>query len=168
MMPHRSQSIEEVYRRRHATFRSALATVVGDYELADDVVQESFARALARCDQYRGEGPLEAWIWRIALRTALEHRRAETDVPLIETLDPQFVEPDRDPALAAAVRKLPPRRRLVVFLRYIGDLSYSEIANACGIDEGTVGATLVQARAALADELGYTRAHPRALTGRSG
>lgn len=145
--------IEEVYRRRHRVFRNALACVTGSYESADDVVQEAFARALARQNQFRSDGPIEAWIWRIAMRTALETRSAVPELPI--TVDPQIVEPHRDPELAAALRTLPPRRRLIVFLRYVGDLSYVEIAHVCGISEGTVAATLAQARAALGEELGY-------------
>jgi DNA-directed RNA polymerase specialized sigma24 family protein len=41
----------------------------------------------------------------------------------------------------------------MVFLRYYADLSYAEIAEACGVSEGTVAAALAQARAALADAL---------------
>jgi DNA-directed RNA polymerase specialized sigma24 family protein len=40
-----------------------------------------------------------------------------------------------------------------VFLRYFGGLSYGEIAHACGISEGTVGAALARAHAALREEL---------------
>lgn len=148
--------IEDVYRRRHRVFRNALACVVGSHETADDVVQEAFARALARRDQFRGEGALEAWIWRIAIRTALELRSDGDIASLEETVDPRIVEPERDPELAEAVRKLPARRRLLVFLRYVADLSYGDIARVCGISEGTVAATLAQARADLAKELGQT------------
>jgi RNA polymerase sigma factor (sigma-70 family) len=64
-----------------------------------------------------------------------------------------ILEEARDPALAAAVRSLPPQRRLVLFLRYYADFSYGEIAEAVGIAEGTVAATLSQAHAALLDQL---------------
>jgi RNA polymerase sigma factor (sigma-70 family) len=64
-----------------------------------------------------------------------------------------FLHDERDPALAAAVRSLTPRRRLVVFLRYFAEFSYSEIAEALEISEGTVAATLAQAHAALQREL---------------
>jgi RNA polymerase sigma factor (sigma-70 family) len=47
------------------------------------------------------------------------------------------------------VRALPPRRRLVVFLRYFADLSYAEIAVIAGVSEGTVAATLAQAHGEL-------------------
>jgi RNA polymerase sigma-70 factor (ECF subfamily) len=154
--------IEDVYRRRHRVFRNAIACIAGSYEAADDVVQEAFARALARREQFRGDGPIEAWIWRIAIRTALEQRSAPAVAPIGEAIDPRIVEPDRDPELAAALAKLPPRRRLLVFLRYVADLPYGEIARVCGVSEGTVGATLTQARAELAAELGYSRRHEHA------
>ncbi len=71
-----------------------------------------------------------------------------------ETLiDPQIVEPEQDPALAAALRELAPRRRLIVFLRYFADLDYASIAEVCQIDIGTVAATLAQARSVLAEAL---------------
>jgi RNA polymerase sigma factor (sigma-70 family) len=44
---------------------------------------------------------------------------------------------------------MPPRRRLVVFLRYFADLPYQTIAEVLEIDAGTVAATLAQAREAL-------------------
>jgi DNA-directed RNA polymerase specialized sigma24 family protein len=48
---------------------------------------------------------------------------------------------------------LPPRRRLIVFLRYFADFSYADIASACDVSEGTVAATLAQAHQALAETL---------------
>lgn len=142
-----------MYRERYLGFRNALATVTGSQESARDAVQEGFARALRERARFRGDGPLEAWIFRIALRVAVESRRRGREQPLGELVDPELIEPERDPTLAAALRTLPPRRRLVVFLRYFAGLSYAEIATACGISEGTVAASLAQARAALAETL---------------
>lgn len=148
-MDTRARAIEHLYRSRYVSFRNSLATVTGSYETAADVVQEAFARALAERGRFRGEGSLEAWVWRIALRTALESRRRPALAPLDSSLDPALVEPERDPELARALRRLPPRRRLIVFLRYFADLSYEAIAEVCGISEGTVAASLAQSRAAL-------------------
>jgi RNA polymerase sigma factor (sigma-70 family) len=151
-----THEIEWVYRERYAGFRNALATVTGSHESARDAVQEGFARALRERASFRGEGRLEAWIFRIALRTALEARRNGREIALEDAVDPALPEPEHDPALAAALRALPPRRRLVVFLRYFADLSYAEIAYICGISEGTVGAALAQARASLLEQLDRT------------
>jgi len=143
--------IESLYRERYIRFRNGVAPVAGGYEAARDAVQEGFARALRASHEYSGRGSLEGWVWRIVLRTALEARHGE-EVPL-DTTDAMFIEPERDLALRDAVRALPPRRRLIVFLRYFADLPYQTIAEALGIDEGTVAATLAQARQALATTL---------------
>jgi RNA polymerase sigma factor (sigma-70 family) len=151
-MDERSRALERLYRERYVAFRNGIATVTGSYESARDVVQEAFARALSKRASLREDASLEPWVWRIALRTALE-QRGRTYSRLNGSLDPQLPEPDRDPELAAALRSLPPRRRLVVFLRYFADLSYAEIAEICGISPGTVAATLAQAQATLRDAL---------------
>jgi RNA polymerase sigma-70 factor, ECF subfamily len=141
-------AIERLYRERYARFRNGVATVTGSYEAAHDAVQEGFARALRARGQYAGRGSLEGWVWRIVLRTAFEQQPGE-ELPL-DAVDPGFVEPERDFALTEAVQALPPRRRLVVFLRYFADLPYQTIAEALAIDEGTVAATLAQAKQKLA------------------
>jgi RNA polymerase sigma factor (sigma-70 family) len=151
-MDERAQAIEALYRERYVGFRNALATVTGSYESARDAVQEGFARALASRRQFRGDGSLAAWVWQITLRAALE-ARGVPEVSIDEVLDPQLVAPERNPALTAALATLPPRRRLIVFLRYFADFSYADIASACDVSEGTVAATLAQARQALAETL---------------
>jgi N-acetylneuraminic acid mutarotase len=91
-------------------FRNGVATVTGSYESARDAVQEGFARALRARGQYRGDGSLEGWVWRIVLRAALELRDETGELP-IETLESGFVEPERDPALVGD-RGEPRHRRL--------------------------------------------------------
>jgi RNA polymerase sigma-70 factor (ECF subfamily) len=152
-------AIERLYRERYTRFRNGVAPVAGSHEAARDAVQEGFARALRSRGQYSGRGSLEGWVWRIVFRTALEQRRPGEDAPL-DAIDPVFVEPERDFALAAAVRALPPRRRLAVFLRYFADLPYETIAEVLGIEPGTVAATLAQARNELAETLNQEGVRP--------
>jgi RNA polymerase sigma factor (sigma-70 family) len=142
-------AIEALYRTSYVRYRNALATVTGSYESARDAVQQAFAQAISERKTFRGEGSLAAWVWRIALRQALALRGEFADADLNGVLDPKMVEPAHEPALAAALRALPPRRRLIVFLRYFADLSYTEIAEVVGVSEGTVAASLAQARAEL-------------------
>jgi RNA polymerase sigma-70 factor (ECF subfamily) len=148
-MDQRAQAIEELYRERYVGFRNALATVTGSYDSAHDAVQEGFARALANRRQFRGDGSLAAWVWRITLRAALE-AKDKREVSAHDVLDPLLVAPERSPSLTTALAGLPPRRRLIVFLRYFADFSYADIAAACDVSEGTVAATLAQAHQALA------------------
>jgi RNA polymerase sigma-70 factor (ECF subfamily) len=148
-MDARARALEELYAERYASFRNALATVTGGRESARDAVQEAFARALAERHRYRGNAPLAAWVWKIAFRVALESRTRPYPLPLEDSADPELPEPQRDPELDAALRRLSPRRRLIVFLRYFGDFSYAEIAAACDVREGTIAAALAQAHAEL-------------------
>ena len=163
----RARAIESVYRRRYVPFRNALATVTGDRDSARDVVQEAFARALADRERLRRVESAEAWIWKIALRLALNSRVNGSDAPVERALDPQLPEPERDPELARALRRLPPRRRLIFFLRYLADLPYAEIGLICGISEGTVAAALSEARAQLRVELDHPKS-PRPRVGLKG
>lgn len=146
------ESIAAVYRRRCGGFVAALAMVTGDLEAARDAVQEGFAIALCERSAFRGGSP-EAWIWKIALRVAMRPRKQEGPLAYLDTVDPQLLDGDRDPRLTGAIRSLPPRRRVIVFLRYFADLSYAQIAEALEVSEGTVAAALAQARKALAAEM---------------
>jgi RNA polymerase sigma factor (sigma-70 family) len=139
-------AIERVYRERFAVFVGAVRGIVGDAD-ARDVVQDGFAQALREAHRFRG-GSLEAWIWRIVINRALDARRRVASVPL----DFELVAVDEaaDGVLTAAVLGLTARRRTMVLLRYVAGLKNTEIASVLGISEGTVAATLSQARDALA------------------
>jgi DNA-directed RNA polymerase specialized sigma24 family protein len=122
-------AIERVYRTRYVGFRNALATVTGSQESARDAVQEGFARALARHDQFQG-GSLEAWIWRTALRCALDARRAERRLSLgelIDSLDPQLLEPERSTAA---------RHRLVTFRTVTSSVTDLSLRSRGGVPVG--------------------------------
>jgi RNA polymerase sigma-70 factor (ECF subfamily) len=151
-MPATTAQLESLYRERYRRFRDVLAGVVGSHETAREVVQEAFARALRDRKKFRGEASLESWVWRIALNQAFRARR---DLKQGWDDDVELPVEDRhsDYDVRAAVSALPPRRRLIVFLRYYADLSYEEIASVCGVSEGTVAATLAQARDELVEHL---------------
>ena len=159
-MDERAIELERLYRRRYVAFRNGLLGLTGNLEAAKDATQEGFARALRDRHQFRGDGTLEAWVWRIAFRAALGIRGRGGDARWDDAVDEAAVPSERDPELAAALRALPPRRRLIVFLRYFADLSYAEIAALCEISEGTVAASLAHARADLAAAL-TTEGAPR-------
>lgn len=149
-----AESIEHLYRNRYASFRGGMTAITGSYDAARDVVQEAFALALRDREQYRGDGSLAAWVWRIAFRIAIRSRSDGPELTLDELVArAPLPSQERDPLLAQALRRLPPQRRLIVFLRYFADLSYAEIASLCEISQGTVAATLSHAHADLLKEL---------------
>jgi RNA polymerase sigma factor (sigma-70 family) len=152
MVPSEAQ-IEQLYRERYVGFRNALTPVVGSRDAARDVVQKAFAQALRDVRKLRKQDSLAPWVWQIAWRIAIRDRLGDgNDEPPID-LSLASEHEEKDPELSAAIRSLPPKRRLVVFLRYFADFSYAEIAQALGIAEGTVAASLAQAHSALLEQL---------------
>jgi RNA polymerase sigma-70 factor, ECF subfamily len=148
----RLAAIEVVYRERFAYFVRVAAAIAGDLETASQAVQEAFANVIQGRGGFRGEGPLEAWIWRAVVRSACRMGRDRLAARLRD--EPVGVVPENGyggefAALRAAVSLLPERQRLAVFLRYYADLDYAQIAAVLGVKVGTVSASLSAALAAL-------------------
>jgi RNA polymerase sigma-70 factor (ECF subfamily) len=142
--------LEALYRSRFEAFARVAASVAG--EGARDAVQEAFATAVRKRRSFRGDGPLEAWVWRIVLNAARDEarRRRPERVSGFEPLTQTVPEWDE---VRAAVADLPERQRLAVYLRYYADLDYDAIAAALGVKPGTVAATLNAAHARLRGRL---------------
>ena len=149
--------LEELYRSRFDVFTRVAASVTGDSERARDAVQEAFAIAVRKRGSFRGDGPLEAWVWRIVLNAARSDVRRS--VPAVD-YDEQAAtngHPEGDAELRVALACLPERQRTAVFLRYYADLDYTAIGEALGIRTGTVAATLNAAHTALRSRLEEVR-----------
>jgi RNA polymerase sigma-70 factor, ECF subfamily len=146
-----TDALAALYEHRYHRFLRVAEAIVGESELARDVVQEAFARLVKRRDEFRGEGAFEGWVWRTVVNTALNARRDRPPaaVELDESLEPSVNGQAPDARVHALVASLPERQRLVLFLRYYADLDYRSIAEALEIQPGTVGATLNQAHAAI-------------------
>jgi len=113
-MDDRTRALEQLYRERYATLRDVLAGVTGSYETARDVVQRrsrapcaSAANTAARDHSKRGSG---------GSRSDSRSTTAETALVSLETDQPARSDPHANGDLRAAIRRLPARRRLVVFL----------------------------------------------------
>jgi RNA polymerase sigma-70 factor (ECF subfamily) len=146
----RVRELEDVYRRRYRQFVRVATAITGDLETGHDAVQDGFADALRHRRSYRGEGPLEAWIWRTVVRAAHRARsRQDAFAELPGTEPAANGAPAGDADVRTWLAALPERQRLAVFLRYYADLDYRAIAAALEIEVGTVSATLAAAHTAL-------------------
>jgi RNA polymerase sigma-70 factor (ECF subfamily) len=139
--------IERIYREEYRRFLRVALAVLRDEDRAVDAVQEAFATAVQKRGTFRGDGPLEAWIWRMVVNAALKERRKPRPLSLAERGSQQPA--DEPSAVPDAVARLPERQRLALFLRYYADLDYESIAAALDVSSGTVGATLNAAHASL-------------------
>lgn len=97
---------------------------------------------------FRGDGPLEAWLWRSVVNAARQAVRRRAPVESFDE-DEAYDPPPLAGELAPLVSRLPERQRLIVFLRYYADLDYRTIALALGVEVGTVSSSLAAAHAAI-------------------
>lgn len=146
-------TLAKLYQAQFRSYAAGAYAIVGDPEVARDVVQEAFARALDRRRRFRGDGTLDAWVWRIVINVARDTmRRARTASleadELVELV--AVAAPDEATAeLRAELRLLPDRQRTAVFLHYYAGLPYEEVASLLGVAPGTVAASLHAARTTL-------------------
>jgi RNA polymerase sigma factor (sigma-70 family) len=152
------ERIAAAYELRFAQYVRVATAISGDRERGRDAVQDAFAQAIAGCLAYRGDGPLEAWLWRAVTNAARNQRRGGRSLVPVATLQDELGQGsapggDEDAAVRRHLAALPERQRLVLFLRYYADLSYSEIGEVLGLRTGTVSATLAAAHRTLRGRL---------------
>jgi len=154
--------VGEVY---HACYRRLVAQLyafTSDVTEAQDVVQEAFARALARPRALTDVDNPEAWLRTVAInlvRRRWRRRRLLDTILLRDRPVQRLIEPGPEPDrtdLTGALRGLPQHYREVVVLHYFADLSVDEVATVLSVPVGTIKSRLSRARAALAAQLdGY-------------
>ena len=139
---------------------------------AEDLVQETYARALGNDAQFEAGTNLRAWLFRILRNAFLDGRRRAQRSPIVAGADmidgSVGGDPDREPLrgdeelellrgvvsddIAAALLALSPDARAIVLLDLEG-LSETELASVLGCALGTVKSRLARARAALRETL---------------
>ena len=151
------REIERAYRRDLLRFVRLAQAIVGDRGRAEEVVHDAFANAIRSRTAFRGDGPIDAWLWRTVINAA---RRAVRDAEprAIAGEADSFVDPPSAAleSVSPLVAQLPERQRLVVFLRYYADLDYRGIAGVLDVTVGTVSASLAAAHATLRNALEAT------------
>lgn len=123
----------------------ALTLYTGDACLAEELAQESLARALARWDRVCAAATPGAYVHRIAINIANSHfRRRRAAARAMTRHGPGQPHCDPDGADTVAVREaiasLPRRQRQIVVLRYHSQLTLREVADILGMTEGAAKA----------------------------
>ena len=149
-------------------FRVAFS-VLGNREEAEEAAQDAFVRAYRGLGAFSAKVPFQAWMYRIAVRTALNARRRRR-WRLFERLTPpewfgglaaaagdapdaDVEKQDARKRLRAAIDRLPRKLNEVVVLSYLDELDGREIAAILDIPEGTVKSRLHRAREKLQKEI---------------
>jgi RNA polymerase sigma-70 factor, ECF subfamily len=171
----------ELIRRYERPLFSLLFRMVRDRELAEDLAQETFVKALNAIESYRPEFKFSSWIFKIANNAAIDHlRRRELDTLSLEG-SPQAETPEAIEATAlqiggrqesplaevearelggqieAAIAQLRPEYRSCILLRHVEGRAYEEIAEILNLPLGTVKTYIHRARNELRQALAHLR-----------
>lgn len=147
-------AVEALVERHQDSIYSIAMTFTRDPHQAEDLAQEAWIRILKGLPGFRGDSRFTTWMYRVVMNTFLNAARS-LEVELREPAVPrdELSRTETGLAVQAAVRNLPDEFRSVVALRFIADLSYSEIAAALGIPLGTVQSRLSRGLERLSAEL---------------
>lgn len=141
-----------LYRRHTPRMYAVARRVLGARRTgAEDVVQETWLRAVKGLAGFRGESLFSTWLCGIAIRCAMEALRQRTPPELVESVTTGHERPQLDLALdlEAAVAALPDGYRTVLVLHDVEGRTHAEIAELLEIDEGTSKSQLSRARRAV-------------------
>lgn len=126
-----------------------------DYQLAEDVTQETFIKVYEKIDTFRHDASIKTWIMSIAInlcknqmrthwfrRTSLEHfpELASKDI---------YGEILKNNVISMEIMRLQPKYREIILLYYYQELSVKEISTVLGMKEATVLQRMKRAREQL-------------------
>ena len=165
---------DDTIRRHAAWLGQAAMGLTRNTADAEDLVQETFAKAFASSDRFQPGTNLGRWLYRIMLNTFTDdYRKRRRERLLGAGLTSSEADPPwaRNPAdgrsaeehvlerlvhaeIVAAIQALPPGYRLTVYLADVKGLGYRQIADLTGISVGTVKSSLHRGRGQIRARLG--------------
>lgn len=155
-------AFRRIVEHHHRSLHLLAARLVGDAFEAQDLVQESFAKAYVNLDRFDPTFRLSTWLHRITLNTCRDHlksarRRERTSgiIPVHDQVDEallpdeELVRRDRAERVQSALDRLKPSYREVLVLKDLQGLSYSEIKQITGSPVTALKIRVVRARSKL-------------------
>ncbi len=162
-----TDAFETLIRRHQKTIFNLAYRMLGDYDEAAEISQETFLSAYRAIGNFRGDANFSTWLYRIALNHATTRRkslntRQQRSVPM-ENSEPAS-DPNPGPPesmekkeirqrVQQALNRLEPDDAAVILLRDLQDVPYEEVARVLEVPIGTVKSRLHRARQALKSEL---------------
>jgi RNA polymerase sigma-70 factor (ECF subfamily) len=160
--------LEDLYTAHHAEIHAYLSRMVGDDELAADLVQDTFVKAYRSFDSLADPSNARAWLYRIAGRTALDElrrRRILRFVPWVGETGGSAASAEEialrtrfTSELERALAAIAPRHRMALLLADVHGLNGIELASALGTSHDAARALLARARESLRQALVLERA----------
>ena len=138
-----------------------LYSKIGSLPEAEDATAQTFLAALEALDRYQHRGHFAAWLFAIARRKGMDTFRTRRQIPLenaervpLETdLLQEVIQTDQIAALAKLISVLPEEEHELIRLRYIAELSFSEMGRLLNRNEDAVKKSLYRLLARLQSQL---------------
>ncbi len=148
---------KELYERYKRAMYTLAYRVTGDFDSANDVLQDAFIKVFRGLNKFRQESTLGAWIKTIVVRTALSHiKRTKTFEPLEEIKYDPILDWGHDidiDYLEKAINKLPDGYRTVFILIEVEGYPHKDVAEMLNISVGTSKSQLFYAKKRLREML---------------
>jgi RNA polymerase sigma-70 factor (ECF subfamily) len=129
--------MKALFERTYADVRSLCLRITRRSELADDLAQETYFRALRYAHTFQGTARFSTWVYRIARNVCLDHMNGVTPtLGLEEIAEPAAEAPTRNELLEQALAKLPDDQREALVLVRLHGISYEEVASVLGCTPG--------------------------------
>ncbi|MBQ8616456.1 MAG: sigma-70 family RNA polymerase sigma factor [Oscillospiraceae bacterium] len=132
---------------------------LGDLALAEEAVQDTFLKAYAHLDRFRGDSSKETWLTRIAINTCKDIRRTawfrnRKNTTSFDAI-PECWENDTysDDTVLQAVMSLSDKDKQVILLRYYQDMTVPEVAHVLSISVSSAASRLNRAKGHLRNML---------------
>jgi len=151
-------SQKDLYQRYSKAMYNVAYRITGDFESANDVLQEAFVKIFRALPRFRQESTLGAWIKTIVVRTALTHIKKQKHFEPIDyraesktidwgtSLDVEYLE--------KAIKGLPDGYRSVFVLIEVEGYAHKEVAEMLSISVGTSKSQLFYAKKRLRETIG--------------
>lgn len=147
-------TFEETFIRLFPRAYRLARRILGDAAAAEDVAAEALARAYAQWPKVESLPYRDGWVLRVTTNLAIDRLRRH---PANQPIPAELLAEDAlvlRLALTAALRTLPRRQRQAVALRYLGEMTEAEVAQALEVSVGTVKTHTHRGLAALRSTLG--------------
>jgi RNA polymerase sigma-70 factor (sigma-E family) len=162
----RDEDFVAYYTARAAHLRNTAFLLCGDWHLAEDLTQGTFAKLYRSWDRIERHEGLDAYARRVLLRAFLDERRkpwrreyaTEPGSAALDRVQPGATDPSDPVYLRTALLRVPKRQRAVLVLRFWADLSVETVAEILGCSTGTVKSQTSHGLDNLRAVLGVTRA----------
>ena len=150
---------DDLYEKHHKELLRYCTGMCKDGELAQDLVQETFLKALQSADTFENLGPSQqrAWLYRTMKNLLYDrYRRAQVESAYLDniTAETAYWEPGiQETENQLVLAMLPPEDRALFHLRYEEGYNASELAEMFHVPPGTIRARLSRCRSLLKKKL---------------